>query len=44
VQLASGDERLGRAIVVVVALVVDLGVDVRVDRIRDPVVRRASCW
>jgi hypothetical protein len=40
VQLASGDERPGRSIVVV-PLVVALGVDVRVDRIRDPVVSAA---
>jgi len=38
VQLASGDERPCRAVIGIVALVVALGLDVRVDRIRDPLV------
>ncbi len=37
VQSASGNERPGRAVVVIVGLVA-LGLDVRVDRIRDPLV------
>ena len=40
VQLACGDMRPGRAIVVIVALVA-LGLDVRVDRIGDPLVSAA---
>jgi len=41
VQLASGDQRLSRTIFVIVALVA-LGLDVEVDRVRDPLVS-ASC-
>ena len=41
VQLASGDERRGRTIVVIVGLVVALGLDVEVDRIRDPLISAA---
>ena len=42
VQLASGDERPGRT-VVIVALVLALSLDVEVDRIRDPLVSTARC-
>ena len=41
-QLASGDQRPSRTIFVIVALVVALGLDVEVDRVRDPLVS-ASC-
>jgi len=41
VQLASGDQRPGRTSVVIVALAVALGLDVEVDRIRDPLIGAA---
>ena len=40
-QLASGDQRPGRTSVVIVALAVALGLDVEVDRIRDPLISAA---
>ena len=40
-QLASGDQRPGRTSVVIVALAVALGLDVEVDRIRDPLIGAA---
>jgi hypothetical protein len=41
VQLARGNERPGRAIAVIVALVVALGLDMKLDRIGDPLVSTA---
>jgi hypothetical protein len=41
VQLAHRDQCARRAVVIVAAL---LGLDVPVDRARDRLVRRASCW
>ena len=40
-RLASGDQRPGRTIVVIVALVVALGLDVEADHIGDPVISTA---
>ena len=42
VQLASGDKRPSRAVVGIVALVLTLGLDVGIDRIRDPLVSAVS--
>ncbi len=42
VQLANGDDRSSWAVIGIVALVVALSLDVRVDRIRDPLVSAAS--
>jgi hypothetical protein len=38
VQSVGGDQRSGRTSVVIVALVVALGLDVEVERIRDPLI------
>ena len=40
-QLASGDQRPGRTIGAIVAFVVALGLDVEVDRFRDPLISAA---